>query len=349
MKSLLLTIIAWVILIPSPRDARAQLIHEPGSEVTLDTLAGRYWYYDLVRFADMTYDEQIAEIETLTVEGFTGSWHMATYAEMQNLWNYSAEAIFSNFALTRDDAEHHQQYTLGRYDERYNESAHYFAYVGLTSDQTYEKTELNYMDRWSDEDDFDVLGAWAVYEGEPPHQLEPEPVEPDCSVTDPDSDGDGARDCMDNCPDTYNPEQLDSDGDGVGDICEDEAVATVWSTLGNDPKPYRTDKDVFIFYGTKGEEIRIRLESNPPESGLGKLASLILRNARGLRPFQTRRSRLPHEIAMTLPVSGEFCVIVAEQPKWATPWGKRYTGDYCITFQASPETCQTFVPADSVE
>jgi hypothetical protein len=39
-----------------------------------------------------------------------------------------------------------------------------------------------------------------------------------------DSDGDGVpddfNDVQDNCPDTYNPDQADSDGDGVGDACE---------------------------------------------------------------------------------------------------------------------------------
>jgi len=64
-----------------------------------------------------------------------------------------------------------------------------------------------------------------------------------CSVADDDSDGDGTADCIDtctdtdsdgygnpgypantcaddNCPDTYNPDQADRDGDGVGNACE---------------------------------------------------------------------------------------------------------------------------------
>ncbi len=36
----------------------------------------------------------------------------------------------------------------------------------------------------------------------------------------PDSDGDGVPDAVDNCPSTYNPDQADADGDGAGDACD---------------------------------------------------------------------------------------------------------------------------------
>jgi len=48
---------------------------------------------------------------------------------------------------------------------------------------------------------------------------------------DPDPDGDGFNHVYDNCPNTYNPDQLDVDGDGIGDVCDPcNALAAV---LGN--------------------------------------------------------------------------------------------------------------------
>ncbi|SDL50341.1 thrombospondin type 3 repeat-containing protein, partial [Kriegella aquimaris] len=35
-----------------------------------------------------------------------------------------------------------------------------------------------------------------------------------------DSDNDGVQDTLDNCPTTYNPDQEDRDGDGLGDVCD---------------------------------------------------------------------------------------------------------------------------------
>ena len=39
-----------------------------------------------------------------------------------------------------------------------------------------------------------------------------------------DSDNDGLQDCLDNCPDEANSDQADSDGDGIGDVCDTDSV-----------------------------------------------------------------------------------------------------------------------------
>jgi hypothetical protein len=49
-----------------------------------------------------------------------------------------------------------------------------------------------------------------------------------------DSDSDGVIDDNDNCPYTYNPNQVDTDGDGVGNLCDN---------CPNDPNPGQADTD----------------------------------------------------------------------------------------------------------
>lgn len=43
----------------------------------------------------------------------------------------------------------------------------------------------------------------------------------------PDEDEDGVRDSLDNCPSVLNPDQLDADGDGIGDVCDEQSQDTV--------------------------------------------------------------------------------------------------------------------------
>ncbi|MDY6951788.1 MAG: hypothetical protein SWE60_09760 [Thermodesulfobacteriota bacterium] len=165
-KAFLLMVIALASLNPAPRPCHGQLDHETGSEVTFDSVTGRYWYYDITRFSHMTFDEQLEEIEGLSVEGFEGHWHMATYEEMAALWDHTPEALFFGFALTRGDHAGGQGYTLGRYNEHADADSHYFAYVGTMAEEGYEKSVLNYLDISQDSDHYGLLGAWVVFQEE---------------------------------------------------------------------------------------------------------------------------------------------------------------------------------------
>ena len=47
-----------------------------------------------------------------------------------------------------------------------------------------------------------------------------------CTGSSYDCDSDWVADFDDNCPDTYNPDQADTDGDGIGDACESDLGTT---------------------------------------------------------------------------------------------------------------------------
>ena len=59
-----------------------------------------------------------------------------------------------------------------------------------------------------------------------------------------DSDGDGVLDNVDNCPNTPNPDQTDSDGDGVGDACETpypNGMVSYWRAEGDAVDSYNAN------------------------------------------------------------------------------------------------------------
>jgi hypothetical protein len=54
-----------------------------------------------------------------------------------------------------------------------------------------------------------------------------------CPIIEEDSDGDGVADSVDNCPDDFNPNQLDMDIDNTGDACDELNLMNFNSTLMN--------------------------------------------------------------------------------------------------------------------
>jgi len=66
-------------------------------------------------------------------------------------------------------------------------------------------------------------------------------LDPGCACPGNDADCDGVTDGADNCPNDYNPTQLNTDGDALGDACDsdddqDAASDTTEWAAGTDPK-----------------------------------------------------------------------------------------------------------------
>lgn len=66
-------------------------------------------------------------------------------------------------------------------------------------------------------------------------------------LCDPDADGDNVHDSIDNCLDVYNPVQFDNDGDGQGDACDNDddndGVLDVYDNCQWDPNPGQENSD----------------------------------------------------------------------------------------------------------
>lgn len=74
----------------------------------------------------------------------------------------------------------------------------------------------------------------------------------DCTAPPPDRDGDGADDDHDNCPVTSNTDQLDADGDGIGDACENLGEPDADC----DGRPDTTDNCLSVWNVTQADDDR---------------------------------------------------------------------------------------------
>jgi hypothetical protein len=132
------------------------------------------------------------------------------------------------------------------------------------------------------------------------------------------------------------------------ELPEPQPKTTLCSILGDDARPSILDQDIFKFEGTEGEAVTIKLEVDPSGSHTGERATLILIDRLGgVLFFRQASSELPNEITATLPATGEYYIIVAEQLRIQR--GERFRGSYCLTLESSGDAWQTLKAAQGVE
>ena len=111
--------------------------------------------------------------------------------------------------------------------------------------------------------------------------------------------------------------------------------------LGDDNNWFNLDRDLYRFEGSKGEKVTITLEVNEDgDNNGGKRAILILKDEIDkVKLLKIDLSKLPNQIAASLPADGKYKIIVAEFP----PLGKRkqFHGDYCLMLEGTTGTLET--------
>lgn len=123
--------------------------------------------------------------------------------------------------------------------------------------------------------------------------------------------------------------------------------ARICSTLGDQARPLPLDRDHFVFEGTTGEEIVLRLEASGSTNS-GTHASLVLADQiRDVQFFRADHSALPNALRVRLPATGRYVVAVGQHQ--GTARETAFVGRYCLTLRSSGGAASTLRPTDSVE
>lgn len=115
-----------------------------------------------------------------------------------------------------------------------------------------------------------------------------------------DSDGDGHPNAADNCPTQSNPDQADTDGDHVGDVCDDVCVGTKTQITGLDPSITTAGSWVHVVGSGFGPNVQVQFAGQPaqlqqtngalyaktPSAPVGSQLAVVAINPEGCRSQQ---------------------------------------------------------------
>jgi hypothetical protein len=120
--------------------------------------------------------------------------------------------------------------------------------------------------------------------------------------------------------------------------------SSVSSFLGDNSKQEKSkpDSDVFLFDGKGGDQVTLRLETNPQEGNNGGEASLDIS---GSSLNEATTGAPPLELEVTLPGDGEYSITVEQQKNSA----ERFRGSYILSVTPSTGSIDLIKPTNSVE
>ena len=143
--------------------------------------------------------------------------------------------------------------------------------------------------------------------------------------------------------------KIKSDTPNLPDLLEVDqprppCASSVSSFLGDNSKQEksRPDSDEFTFKGTDGDEVTLRLDTNPQEGNNGGEASLEIS---GNSLNESTTGTPPLELDTTLPGDGEYLITV-EQPKNSA---ESFRGSYILSVTPSIGSIDLIEPTNSVE
>ena len=156
----------------------------------------------------------------------------------------------------------------------------------------------------------------------------------------------------DNCPDVQNFDQADSDGDGIGDACEEvkkNASATVYSYLGEKFWWFRHDYDLWVIEAKAGQRVTATVCAEPEKDGFEKSVNLILfGKSPGAYLLRLDRSELDpdNRLEVGFEKDGTYGILIG-QPFWHAR-GKKFAGVYKLTLTGDPEILESLRASGSV-
>lgn len=127
--------------------------------------------------------------------------------------------------------------------------------------------------------------------------------------------------------------------DEANNECAGPGSATLCASLGDNHCPQVLDRDAYRFFAQAGEHVVVTMEASGSPPGNGAAFLELKDHIAGVYFVRKDKTQLPNRVEATLPATGEYRVRVRELGPYTN--GGAFTGDYCLTLEASGDAAGT--------